>query len=301
MTSASLSRRVGLLYDPIVLEHMPPSGHPERPARVRDAFTLVENSGALSRLIRLPVVPATREQIARIHNTSYLDAVEALAARGGGYLDAGDTVASPGSWRAATAAAGSALGAVDAVMTEQCEAAFALVRPPGHHAKPEGAMGFCLLNNAAIAAAHALEACGLSRVLLIDFDVHHGNGTQDAFYADPRVLYFSTHQFPAYPGTGNWDEIGTGAGKGFTVNVPLPPDVGDAGFLQAFDAILQPIAKRYQPELVIVSAGYDAHWRNSAYVNGIRERMTVSGLCGFIIAVTIDFRRVLSGPPHWNP
>jgi acetoin utilization deacetylase AcuC-like enzyme len=167
---------------------------------------------------------------------------------------------------------------VDAVMTGRCDAAFALVRPPGHHAVPDGAMGFCLLNNAAIAAVHARDAYRLSRILIVDFDVHHGNGTQDAFYADPEVLYFSTHQFPAYPGTGAWNETGIGAGLGYTVNVPLPPDVGDSGFLQAFDTILQPVAERFQPELVLVSAGYDAHWRNSAYVNGIRERMTVTGL-----------------------
>jgi len=163
-------------------------------------------------------------------------------------------------------------------MAGSVDAAFALVRPPGHHATPDKAMGFCIVNNAAVAAAHAVAAHGLSRVLLVDFDVHHGNGTQDAFYEDPRVLYFSTHQSPAYPGTGRADETGHGPGAGFTVNVPLPPDVGDAGFLQAFDTILMPLADRFRPELVLVSAGYDAHWRNSAYVAGIREHITVQGL-----------------------
>ena len=158
------------------------------------------------------------------------------------------------------------------------DAAFALVRPPGHHAPPDRAMGFCILNNAAVAAAHAVAEHGLSRVLLVDFDVHHGNGTQDAFYGSDQVLYFSTHQSPAYPGTGALTETGVGAGEGYTVNVPLPPGVGDDGFLQAFDTVLRPVADRFRPELVIVSAGYDAHWRNSAYVAGIRERMTVPGL-----------------------
>ncbi len=273
-----MAARVGLLYDPAVLEHQPPGGHPERPARVRETWALLEASGVLPRLTRLPVCPATREQLERVHSPAYLDRVEAVVAQGGGYLDAGDTVASPGSWRAATAAAGAAIKAVDAVMAGIVDAAFALARPPGHHATPTQAMGFCIVNSAAVAAAHAIAHYGLSRVLLVDFDVHHGNGTQDAFYDDPRVLYFSTHQSPAYPGMGRLDETGDGAGEGFTVNVPLPPDVDDAGFLQAFDAVLVPLAERFQPEMVIASAGYDAHWRNSAYVAGIREQMTVRGL-----------------------
>jgi acetoin utilization deacetylase AcuC-like enzyme len=204
--------------------------------------------------------------------------VEATGESGGGYLDAGDTVASPGSWKAAATAAGASIGAVDAVMRDEATASFAVVRPLGHHATPTEAMGFCIINNAAVAAAHAREVYGLKRILLVDFDVHHGNGTQDTFYHDPTVLYFSSHQYPAYPGTGALDETGIGEGAGFTVNVPLPAYVGDAGFIQAYETILRPIADRFEPELVIVSAGYDAHWRNSAYVHGIHERMTVSGL-----------------------
>ena len=241
-------------------------------------MAVLEAGGILDRLTRLPVTPATREQLERVHTPAYLDFVQEVVAEGGGYLDAGDTVASPGSWEAATAAAGAAVGAVDAVMAGTVDAAFALVRPPGHHAPADRAMGFCLLNNAAVAAAHAVAAHGLSRVLLVDFDVHHGNGTQDIFYDNGQVLYFSTHQSPAYPGTGKVTETGIGPGEGFTVNVPLPPDVGDDGFLQVFDTILRPLADRFRPEMVIVSAGYDAHWRNSAYVAGIRERATVTGL-----------------------
>ena len=270
--------KVALLYDPAVLEHKPPEGHPERPARVAEVMALLEQTGMLGRLTRLPVTPAAREQLERVHTPEYLDFVEQVVAGGGGYLDAGDTVASAGSWKAATAAAGAGIGAVDAVMTGGMEASFAVVRPPGHHAPPDRAMGFCILNNAAVAAAHAVSQYGLSRVLLVDFDVHHGNGIQDCFYASPEVLYFSTHQSPAYPFTGMIDETGIGAGAGYTVNVPLPPDVGEAGFLQSFDAVLRPLARRFQPEIVIVSAGYDAHWRNSRYVQGIRERLTVRGL-----------------------
>jgi acetoin utilization deacetylase AcuC-like enzyme len=268
---------VGFLYDPCVLEHLPPGGHPERPARVRETMALLERSGILERLTRLPVRPATRQELIRVHAPAYLDFVQRVVAKGGGVLDTGDTVASTGSWEAATVAAGASIGAVDAVMSGSVDVAFALVRPPGHHALSDRAMGFCLLNNAAIAAAHAVAVHHLSRVLLVDFDVHHGNGTQDILYETDKVLYFSTHQSPAYPGTGRWDETGEGAGKGYTVNVPLPADVGDEGFLKVFDTILQTLADRYQPEMVLVSAGYDAHWRNSAYVQGIRERVTVSG------------------------
>ena len=271
-------KRIGFLYDPAVLDHKPPPGHPERPERVRETLALLEREGMLARMERPPHAPATRAQIERVHTPAYLDTVERVVAGGGGYLDAGDTVASAGSWRAATAAAGASIGAVDAVMTGGLDAGFALVRPPGHHAPPDRAMGFCILNNAAIAAAHAVAAHGLSRVLLVDFDVHHGNGTQDCFYQSPEVLYFSTHQSPAYPFTGPVDEIGEGAGLGFTANVPLPPDVGEAGFLQAFDQVLRPLAERFRPQLVLASAGYDAHWRNAAYVAGIRERLTVQGL-----------------------
>ncbi len=269
--------KVALLYDPAVLEHQPPEGHPERPARVREVMAVLEQTGMLERLARLPVTPATREQLQRVHPAAYLDFVEEVVA-GGGYLDGGDTVASPGSWAAATAAAGAAIGAVDAVLTGGVDASFAVVRPPGHHAPPDRAMGFCILNNAAVAAAHAISQHGLSRVLLVDFDVHHGNGIQDCFYSSPEVLYFSTHQSPAYPFTGAVEETGIGEGIGYTVNVPLPPDVGEAGFLSAFETILRPLARRFQPELVLVSAGYDAHWRNSRYVQGIRERLTVRGL-----------------------
>ncbi len=270
--------RLGFLYDRAVLDHRPPGGHPERPARVHAVMDLLESEGMLERVTRLPVTPATRAQLERVHTPAYLDFVEEVVAEGGGNLDGGDTVASAGSWAAASAAAGASVGAVDAVMTGGMDASFALVRPPGHHAPSDRAMGFCILNNAAVAAAHAIETYGLSRVLLVDFDVHHGNGTQDCFYGSPEVLYFSTHQSPAYPFTGAVNETGEGAGIGYTVNVPLPPDVGEAGFLQAFDQVLRPLAHRFKPGMVIVSAGYDAHWRNAPYVQGIRERLTVRGL-----------------------
>lgn len=268
---------VALLYDPAVLAHQPRPGHPERPARVSETFALLESSGLLERLECLPGMAASRPELEMVHLPNYLDRVEGLVALGGGLLDQGDTMVSPGSWDAATAAAGAAIGAVNAVMEDDCDAAFALVRPPGHHAPGNRAMGFCILNNVAAAAAHAIITHQLERILIADFDVHHGNGTQDIFYEDERVLYFSVHQSPAYPFTGAVEETGDGDGEGFTVNVPLPPGVGDDGFVQAFDQILRPVADRFRPELVLVSAGYDAHWRNVGYVQGIHERVTVAG------------------------
>jgi len=278
MEHEAQTRPVGLLYDPAVLEHQPPPGHPERPARVQGVVDVLKRTGLWETLHHLPVTPATRAQMERVHRPEYLDFVEAVGRRGGGRLDESDTVASAGTWRAVTAAAGCAVGAVDAVMGGAVGAAFALVRPPGHHAPSDRAMGFCVINHAAVAAAHAAAAYGLSRVLLVDFDVHHGNGTQDIFYSDPQMLYFSTHQSPAYPFTGMVEETGEGEGLGFTVNVPLPALVDDAGFARVFDDILTSLAARFQPELIIASAGYDAHWRNRAYVQGIREQMTVAGL-----------------------
>lgn len=278
MEQHAQTRTVGLLYDPEVLLHQPPSGHPESPARAQSIVALMQRSGLWDTLTHIPAVPATRAQMERVHLPRYLDFVEAVVKRGGGRLDERDTAASAGSWRAVGAAAGCAVGAVDAVMAGAADAAFALVRPPGHHAPPDRAMGFCIVNHAAVAAAHALAAHGLSRVLLVDFDVHHGNGTQDIFYDNPQVLYFSTHQSPAYPFTGSVEEAGTGAGEGFTVNIPLPALVDDAGFARVFDDILSPLTARFAPQLIIASAGYDAHWRNRAYVQGIREQMTVNGL-----------------------
>jgi acetoin utilization deacetylase AcuC-like enzyme len=166
---------------------------------------------------------------------------------------------SRGSFKAALMAAGGAIKAVKAVLEGEVKRSFALVRPPGHHATANEPLGFCLFNNVAVAARDAMATGGLSRILIVDFDVHHGNGTQDAFYAESGVLYFSVHQYPWYPGTGYFDEAGEGEGEGYTVNVPLPPGSSDAEYLRSFEEILVPVAERFQPELIIVSAGYDAH------------------------------------------
>ena len=169
-----------------------------------------------------------------------------------------DTVISPGSYDAAMLAAGAATAAVDAVM-EGARAAFALVRPPGHHARYNSAMGFCLFNNMAVAAQHAVKKYGLERVMIVDWDVHHGNGTQDYFYERDDVLFFSSHRYPFYPGTGAANETGRGKGEGYTVNVPLPAGTGDGRYKEVFDDVVAPLARRYRPQLILVSAGYDAH------------------------------------------
>ena len=246
------------IYDPLYLTHDTGSHHVERPERllaIKAAFArygLVQEDGYLA------PPAATLEQLARVQDRAYIRRVEQIAAGGGRWMDP-DTNISAYSWAAAVRSAGGAVLGADLLLRGEQRSVFALIRPPGHHANAGHAMGFCIFNNAAVAAAHAMAEYGLERVLIVDWDVHHGNGTQDIFYSDPRVLYFSTHEYPFYPGSGGADEIGAGAGRGYTLNVPLPHHVGNAGYLQAYHALLLPAAARFQPQLVIVSAGYDAH------------------------------------------
>ena len=200
---------------------------------------------------------ATRQEITAVHDPAYVDRIASTAGKEARNLDP-DTVTSPKTYEVALLAAGGLLAAIDAVMDGLANA-FALVRPPGHHAEGDRAMGFCIFNNVAIGAKHALSAHGLERVLIIDWDLHHGNGTQRTFYEDPQVLYFSTHQYPYYPGTGHYTEIGEGAGKGYTVNVPLSTGCGNADYANILRHVLRPIAEAYQPQLIMVSAGFDIY------------------------------------------
>lgn len=264
-----------VLYDPLVLDHET-GDHPENAGRLIRTIALLRERGLWDRLQHVAPKPAPREILNATHQAEYLDLIHLHAQQGGAYLTA-DTPFGPHSYDAAVMASGAAIGAVDAVLDGAAPSAFALVRPPGHHAGPAEGMGFCLINHAAVAARHAVLNRGLERVLLVDYDVHHGNGTQDIFYTDPAVLYFSTHQYPAYPGTGAAREIGSGAGLGTTVNVPLPAGVGDEGHLAALEQILVPVAREFRPQLILVSAGYDSHWRNTAYLNSIRMAVTVTG------------------------
>jgi acetoin utilization deacetylase AcuC-like enzyme len=246
-----------LLYtDPRFHDHDTGPGHPERPARLDAVLAGIAAAGVDDAVVRAVPRPARREELARIHPDAYLDAIEAFCAEGGGHIDA-DTSASPASWDAAVLAAGAGLAAVEALDRGEADAAFLAVRPPGHHATPRRPMGFCLLNNVAVTAA-ALADRG-ERVLVLDWDAHHGNGTQDAFYGDARVLYVSLHQFPLYPGTGRLEETGAGAGAGCTVNFPLPPGTTGDAYLAAFDEVIAPAVEGFAPTWVLVSAGFDGH------------------------------------------
>jgi len=222
----------------------------------------------LQRLVHIPARPATEEQLARVHSQAYLASLKRIAEGGGGHLDS-TTYVTPVSWEAARLAAGGLIALVEAVLDGRVENGFALVRPPGHHACFNQGMGFCLLNNVAIGARAALEEKGVKRVLIVDFDAHHGNGTQEIFEAEERVCYFSTHLYPFYPGTGHWRERGRGPGEGTVINVPLPTWAGDRGYERILAEILAPLARRYQPELILVSAGYDGHWRDPIALMGL--------------------------------
>ena len=249
-------RRTALLRSPAFLGHET-GGHPEAPCRIAAIEAALADADLVGGRPEVPFGPSGLAALERVHDITYLDALEELALAGGGALDA-DTLVRRDSWEVALVGAGAAVAAVDAVLDGRAEAAFALVRPPGHHATPGRGMGFCLLNNAAIAAAQAL-ARGLERVLIVDWDVHHGNGTQDVFWERRDVLFASLHQWPLYPGTGGAGERGSGPGLGFTRNVPLPPGTDDTAYLAAFEATVIPAAQAFRPELVVVSAGFDAH------------------------------------------
>ena len=231
-------------------------GHPENARRL----TAIEEAMSERDWLGLELVQApaaTREQLERVHSAAHVDSIEELAARGGGPIDL-DTVASAGSWEAALHAAGGALHAAERLLSEG-GFAFCGLRPPGHHAERDRAMGFCLFNNVAVASAHAIAKLGVERVLVLDWDVHHGNGTDRIFYTSPEVLYSSIHQSPLYPGTGDAVEYGSGKGQGYTVNLPVPPGSGPDEFLSLVQAVVAPIARQWRPEIICISAGYDAH------------------------------------------
>ncbi len=250
--------KVGLVYDPIYLKHGI-GRHVENAGRLEATVSHLEETGLKKQLTPIKPRAASVEELSLVHTKQHISHIRGIAEKGGGWLDA-DTIISPDSYEVALYAAGGVIAAVEAVMEGKITSAFALVRPPGHHATPRRAMGFCLFNNIAIAAEHALARHKLERVLIIDFDVHHGNGTQEIFYDRPEVMYISTHQYPFYPGTGGVEETGRGAGKGTTVNIPLPAGCGDNEYLQVFEQVIAPAAKKSKPQLVLVSAGYDAHW-----------------------------------------
>jgi acetoin utilization deacetylase AcuC-like enzyme len=251
---------LAIIKDDRYLEHNAGEGHPESPNRLRAIYDLIQQE-----FNNLPLIQprlATESELALVHEPIYVRTVASTEGRAHSQLDP-DTGLSSRSYEIARLAAGGLLNAVDSLLQtpnstlQTQDSIFAFVRPPGHHAEAARGMGFCLFNNIAIAAAYAKKKHGLKRVLIVDWDLHHGNGTQHAFYDDPGVLFFSSHQYPYYPGSGNYDEVGSGKGEGFTVNAPFPNGFGDAEYIHVYSRIIKPIALEYQPELILVSAGFD--------------------------------------------
>ena len=256
--SSSSEPPADIVRDDIFIEHRTDRHHPESPERLVRIYGMLDGWSPAKDILEVPTRKAEREELERIHTSHHIDTVANTANMESFHLD-GDTPTSPRSYEAALVAAGSSIELVDYVLDGKISSGFALVRPPGHHAESDRAMGFCLFNNIAVAAAHARDAHDLERILIVDWDLHHGNGTQHSFYGDKKVLYSSTHQYPYYPGTGHYQETGQGEGQGYTVNFPLPPGQGDDEYLAIFQEIIEPLAARYKPQLVLVSAGYDTY------------------------------------------
>jgi acetoin utilization deacetylase AcuC-like enzyme len=251
-------RKTGIVRDERFMNHRPGSFHPESHKRLKVIYDMLNDPDMAGHFHEVPVRRAEREELLLIHSPQYVEMVAATEGKASQSLDP-DTSTSAGSYEAALLAAGGLCRAVSMVLKGELDNAFALVRPPGHHAEKSRAMGFCLFNNVAIGARYAQEYHKLKRVLIVDWDVHHGNGTQHSFEEDPSVLYFSTHQYPYYPGSGAFHEAGRGKGEGFTVNVPLSPRHGDGEYVGIFEKIMKPVALEFNPELILVSAGIDIY------------------------------------------
>ena len=256
-------KKTAFIFHPAFLDHDTGPSHPESPERLRAIQNELVESGLLDRMDQPPPPEHPREGIldwiGKVHRPSHIQRIQSLQKlKGLNYLD-GDTPVSPRSYDAAMLAVDGVLTAADAVVSGRVSNAFCAVRPPGHHAESNRSMGFCLFNNIAITARYIQQAHRLERILIIDWDVHHGNGTQEIFYDDPTVFYFSVHQWPLYPGTGLSDERGEGKGEGFTLNCPLPPGKGDLEYISVFEKILKPAVDAFQPSFILISAGFDAH------------------------------------------
>ena len=251
--------KTGFVYHDRFLQHDTGPGHPERPDRLRAISSHLKQKTIWTEVHHLLIDSAPESTVLTVHTQNHIRFIRDSCANGRKILDEGDTHVSSESYEIALLAAGGSLAAVDAVMQGTLTNAFCALRPPGHHAERGRVMGFCLLNNIAIAARYAQRTYGIRRVAIVDWDVHHGNGTQEIFYDDPTVLYISTHQYPLWPGTGTRNEQGSGPGKGFTLNIPMPPGTGESEYLTAFQKEIVPMLDSFRPELILISAGFDAH------------------------------------------
>ncbi|MFN8378621.1 MAG: histone deacetylase [Anaerolineae bacterium] len=278
---------------PRYVEHHLPE-HPEHAGRIRAVWRRIDEDGLIAQLKLVEANRATREQVLQVHDAGYFELLERTSRMATTSRLDPDTYANPASFEVALLAAGGMVAAVDAILGGTADNALAVVRPPGHHALADRGMGFCLFNNAAIAARYAQQAYGIERVAIVDYDVHHGNGTNDIFYDDPTVLFISLHQYPLYPMQGLVREIGAGAGRGYTLNLPLPAGCGDKAYAQVFREVVVPVVTRFQPQLLIVSSGHDAHWMDPlagmnlslagfAHLNAELNRMAKMTCSGHII------------------
>lgn len=265
----------GIVRDERFMEHQMGPYHPESPKRLEVIYDMLDGTDMLGLFQEVPVRRAEIEELLLIHSPEYVEELAATEGKDYTYLDP-DTQTSSGSYEAALLAAGGMCEAISMVHSGELNNAFALVRPPGHHAEKARAMGFCLFNNVAIGARYAQEHLNLRRVLVVDWDLHHGNGTQHSFENDPSILYFSTHQYPFYPGSGGMNEVGVGKGEGFTVNVPLSGGYGDGEYVGIFERVLRPIAMEFNPEIILVSAGFDIYKEDP--LGGMR--VTPAGFAG---------------------
>lgn len=252
-------RKVGFVTHPDYEDHRTGMTHPERPERLQAILRHLDRTGIRKDLVAIAPRTADAESIERVHDAAYIRHVESFCRSGRAIIDSIDTEISERSYHASLLATGGAMAAADAVMEGTVAHAFCAVRPPGHHALKDAAMGFCLFNSVAVTARHLQARHGLERVLIVDWDVHHGNGTQDAFYEDPSVFFFSIHQFPFYPGTGSLGERGSGAAEGTTLNAPMAAGGTDDDYLRVFDSTLAPAVARFAPQFILISAGFDAH------------------------------------------
>ena len=272
--------RTGFVYHSDYLKHDMGVGHPESPDRLRAIVSRLKAGGVLDRLVLIEPTSVADEWITQVHKVSYLTSLKSRAPVSGRVSLDPDTSISAGSLPAAYLAAGGVLAAADAIMAGTVDHAFCAIRPPGHHAESDRAMGFCLFNNVAIAARYLQRRHGVARVLIVDWDVHHGNGTQHTFDDDPSVLFFSTHQYPHYPGTGRATERGKGKGEGLTINVPMSAGQDDEDYREIFERVLVPAADAYKPEFVLISAGFDAHRDDPLASMGLTEEgyATLTGI-----------------------